>query len=53
MLEYKTANGTADELVVIDRWYPSSKTCSACGHLLDGAEPVHPALDVPVVRHPA
>jgi putative transposase len=22
------------ELVVIDRWYPSSKTCSACGYLL-------------------
>jgi putative transposase len=22
------------ELVVISRWYPSSKTCSACGHLL-------------------
>ena len=22
------------ELVMIDRWYPSSKTCSACGHLL-------------------
>jgi putative transposase len=22
------------ELVVIDRWCPSSKTCSACGHLL-------------------
>ena len=21
-------------LVVVDRWYPSSKTCSACGHLL-------------------
>jgi putative transposase len=21
-------------LVVIDRWYPSSKTCSACGHLV-------------------
>jgi putative transposase len=21
-------------LVVIDRWYPSSKTCSACGHVL-------------------
>ena len=21
-------------LVVIDRWYPSSKTCSGCGHLL-------------------
>jgi putative transposase len=24
----------ARELVVIDRWYPSSKTCSACGHRL-------------------
>jgi putative transposase len=23
-------------LIVIDRWYPSSKTCSACGHLLAG-----------------
>ncbi len=23
-------------LVVIDRWYPSSKTCSACGYLLAG-----------------
>ncbi len=23
-------------LVVIDRWYPSSKTCSACGQLLAG-----------------
>jgi putative transposase len=23
-------------LVIIDRWYPSSKTCSACGHLLAG-----------------
>jgi putative transposase len=22
------------ELVVTGRWYPSSKTCSACGHLL-------------------
>jgi putative transposase len=22
------------QLIVIDRWYPSSKTCSACGHLL-------------------
>ena len=22
------------DLVVINRWYPSSKTCSACGHLL-------------------
>ncbi|TMR97087.1 RNA-guided endonuclease InsQ/TnpB family protein [Nonomuraea basaltis] len=33
MLEYKTAK-YGRHLVVIDRWYPSSKTCSACGHLL-------------------
>ena len=32
MLEYK-ADWHGRELVVIDRWYPSSKTCSACGHL--------------------
>ena len=29
-LEYKTAR-TGAVLRVIDRWYPSSKTCSACG----------------------
>ncbi|TDD71098.1 transposase [Actinomadura darangshiensis] len=32
-LEYKAARG-GRTLVVIDRWYPSSKTCSHCGHLL-------------------
>jgi len=32
-LTYKCARYGRD-LVVIDRWYPSSKTCSACGHLL-------------------
>jgi putative transposase len=32
-LEYKCERAGRD-LVVIDRWYPSSKTCSACGHLL-------------------
>jgi putative transposase len=32
-MEYKTAK-YGRTLVVIDRWYPSSKTCSACGHLL-------------------
>ncbi|MEV0398752.1 RNA-guided endonuclease TnpB family protein [Actinoallomurus sp. NPDC050550] len=32
-LEYK-AERAGRALVVIDRWYPSSKTCSACGHLL-------------------
>ena len=32
-LEYKCQHA-GRELIVIDRWYPSSKTCSACGHLL-------------------
>jgi putative transposase len=33
MLEYKCERA-GRHLIVIDRWYPSSKTCSACGHLL-------------------
>ena len=33
MLEYKAAR-VGRHLIVIDRRYPSSKTCSACGHLL-------------------
>jgi putative transposase len=33
MLEYKAAR-YGRHVIVIDRWYPSSKTCSACGHLL-------------------
>ncbi|TMR28821.1 RNA-guided endonuclease InsQ/TnpB family protein [Actinomadura geliboluensis] len=33
-LEYK-AERAGRALVVVDRWYPSSKTCSACGHLLE------------------
>jgi putative transposase len=32
-LEYKCER-YGRHLVVIDRWYPSSKTCSACGHRL-------------------
>jgi putative transposase len=32
-LEYKCER-TGRALVVIDRWFPSSKTCSTCGHLL-------------------
>lgn len=32
-LEYKCQRARR-ELVVIGRWYPSSKTCSTCGHLL-------------------
>jgi putative transposase len=33
MIEYKAAK-YGRHVIVIDRWYPSSKTCSACGHLL-------------------
>lgn len=33
LLAYK-AECAGRSLVVVDRWYPSSKTCSACGHLL-------------------
>jgi len=33
MLAYKAAR-RGRRLVVVDRFYPSSKTCSACGHLL-------------------
>lgn len=32
-LEYK-AQWTGREVVVVDRFYPSSKRCSACGHIL-------------------
>jgi putative transposase len=32
-LDYKCQRA-GRRLIVIDRWYPSSKTCSACGHLL-------------------
>ncbi|MEV0195620.1 RNA-guided endonuclease TnpB family protein [Nonomuraea sp. NPDC050691] len=35
MLAYKTARH-GRHLIVVDRWLPSSKTCSACGHLLAG-----------------
>jgi putative transposase len=34
MLDYK-AQRYGRQVVAVDRWYPSSKTCSACGHLLD------------------
>ena len=33
MLAYK-AERAGRRLIVVDRWYPSSKTCSTCGHLL-------------------
>ena len=33
MLEYK-CDWYGRDLIVVDRFYPSSKTCSACGHLV-------------------
>jgi len=33
-LEYKAAR-CGGRIVVVDRWYPSSKTCACCGHVLD------------------
>ena len=33
-LEYKAAR-CGSRIVVVDRWYPSSKTCACCGHVLD------------------
>jgi len=33
LLDYK-AHRDGRHLAVVDRWYPSSKTCSTCGHLL-------------------
>ena len=32
-LAYKTL-WRGGELVAVDRWYPSSKTCSCCGHVV-------------------
>lgn len=34
MLEYK-AERYSKTVVKIDRWFPSSKTCSACGHVVE------------------
>jgi putative transposase len=33
MLDYKS-QWCGGQVIAVDRWYPSSKTCSACGHLL-------------------
>ena len=52
MLAYKTARA-GRHLIVIDRWYPSSKTCSACGHLLAELSLNTRTWHVPVLPHPA
>ncbi len=36
-LEYKAA-WYGRTVIKIDRWYPSSKTCSVCGHVLDSLD---------------
>jgi putative transposase len=33
MLQYKAA-AAGRAVITVSRWYPSSKTCSACGHVL-------------------
>ena len=33
-LDYKCQR-SGSELVTMNRWYPSSKTCSTCGHIVD------------------
>jgi putative transposase len=35
MIEYKAERAGRD-VIPVDRWYPSTKTCSSCGHLLAG-----------------
>ena len=52
MIEYKAAR-YGRRVITVDRWYPSSKTCSACGYLPRGPEPQDPDVAVPVLRHPA
>ncbi|WP_201554878.1 IS200/IS605 family element RNA-guided endonuclease TnpB [Psychrobacter sp. 72-O-c] len=37
MLTYK-ADWYGKQIIKIDRWYPSSKTCSGCGHILGKGE---------------
>jgi len=45
MLTYK-CNWNFRELVVIDRFYPSSKTCSSCSHLMDSMPLSVPGMDL-------
>jgi putative transposase len=47
MLEYKAAR-CGRRVVAIDRWFPSSKMCSACGHVL-----AEPGLKVRMWQYPS
>ena len=48
MLEYK-ADWYGRTVIAVDRFYPSSKTCSACGHHREDAAE-HPGVDLRRVR---
>jgi putative transposase len=49
-LSYKTG-WYGSQLVVADRWFPSSKTCHACGHVQDIGWSEHWTCDVCSARH--
>ena len=51
-LEYKCRR-YGRQLAMIDRWHPSSSTCSACANLPAALCLSRPVLDVPVLRRPA
>jgi putative transposase len=48
-LEYKAA-WYGRTVVKIDRWFPSSKTCSCCGHVLDSLDLAMREWDCPICR---
>lgn len=49
-LSYKT-DWYGSELVVVDRWFPSSKTCHACGHVQDIGWDEHWQCDACSITH--